>query len=138
MVWERSRMLVIWLGDSHVTVTSNPPRRLRGVDLGVNTRVYWPGVTQTYSGDRRSQLVFIRDELRLNAFHLVEIKHSCILVPNARLRHAKSTTNRIPCGYSVRICKYGLKTVSCNGAAIDLGYISQRDLSLEQAGTGLD
>jgi hypothetical protein len=131
MVWERSGMLVIWSGDDHVAVTCNPARGVRSIDLGVNARVYWPGITHAYSRDRRSQLVFIWNELRLDAFHLVELKHGCILVPNTSLRHAKSTRSRIPSGYSVRIYKHGLKTVSCYGAAIDLEHICQRDLPLE-------
>lgn len=83
-------MLVIWFSDHHVTITSNAARIKWSVDLGVYARVNWSGVAESYSCDRCPEFVFVWNEFRRDSLYLVEIEHSCILVPDTSLRYAKA------------------------------------------------
>jgi hypothetical protein len=83
-------MLVIWFSDHHVTITSNAARINRSIDLGVYAGVNRSGIAESYSCDRCPEFVFVRNEFRRYPLYLIEIEHSCILVPYTSLRYAKA------------------------------------------------
>lgn len=136
MVWERSTVLVIWFCDHHVAITSKSTRSERSVDLRIDTGENRPCIAYANSCKRGPQFVFVGNELRLDSFYLVVVKHGCILIPYARLRYAKTACECwIPCGIAIRIDKNGLKTIRRDWAASNLDHIGECDFSLEQART---